>query len=895
MPDTLEPKEPRVFLAFAAPDHAAAERLRDRLKRAGIAVFPCELPTATLDRGLTESDFCLLLWSAHMQDHLDAHPADRADPAAALARELGAVDQAGAFLLVLRLDHTPMPTLLAPRRSLDGSGRTGADAAVLTDLWQRDWECGQVLRAPATFAPPGPAREDGGGGGADRSWVEAYVYNDLHAVHHLVRVPPEVSGRELRQIVAEQLLLRDRVALMAGKVGMRLRYDLIRDGEVIADAHRRLRIVDGTVLELAVRYQSWNHDRTAREWVLRGDTRSSCDDEAAGTLQHRVIRALFDRALGHLAPGLGSAAFRLAPASRQVATEPDVDAAAEDAAPPEAAGPLPLTLPSHAVDDLDAGPRSLLLDHSPPFLSPAVDDLDARAGTRTETDPETRVAVHVTADLPSRVQVGKVVSVVCHLSRAAIEVAAGRVGDQGRIAADPSRDLTLHLLPRTNVEVVKEDRTDVPVPAAGRPQEVFFDVRPTHTGTCRVWVVVRQGPLPLLTLELEACSTADPPAGQATPTSTRAEVELGDSAEGLEDIPWLSVVEIDRGPDTVYRFDLRSTTLNVMVTFESAPLRNRAAYVENLFRRIESRWLSTAGDLRSFQEELREFGGELLTELFPEPLQKILWDYRDRLRQLVVLSSEPFIPWELVHLKEPGGPLPDGSWFLAELGLVRWLYCGDGAYPTQSLHARDHRVRVLCPDYVDPALRLTHTPGERQFLIDRLGARPVTPREREVREMLRAGDFDVLHFAGHGLAGSADLANARILLEGRREHGSYVRTQLSATTVEQQAQLAAPNGDRPLVVLNACQVGRAGARLSSLGGFAHAFLNRGAGAFISSLWSVGDEPASIFVTTLYEQLLQGSPMSEAVTQARTAAKNAGDGTWLAYAVYAHPQARLHLT
>jgi hypothetical protein len=106
---------------------------------------------------------------------------------------------------------------------------------------------------------------------------------------------------------------------------------------------------------------------------------------------------------------------------------------------------------------------------------------------------------------------------------------------------------------------------------------------------------------------------------------------------------------------------------------------------------------------------------------------------------------------------------------------------------------------------------------------------------------------------------------------------------------------AAPNGDRPLVVLNACQVGRAGARMSSLGGFAQAFLNRGAGAFISGMWSIGDQPASTFMTTLYGELLKGRPMSQAATRAREKARRAGDGTWLAYAVYAHPLATLSVT
>ncbi len=62
--------------------------------------------------------------------------------------------------------------------------------------------------------------------------------------------------------------------------------------------------------------------------------------------------------------------------------------------------------------------------------------------------------------------------------------------------------------------------------------------------------------------------------------------------------------------------------------------------------------------------------------------------------------------------------------------------------------------------------------------------------------------------------------------------------------------------------------------------------------FVSSLWAVGDEPARTFVETLYGRLLEGDTVSEATISARRAARDAGDLTWLAYTVYAHPHARV---
>jgi len=216
--------------------------------------------------------------------------------------------------------------------------------------------------------------------------------------------------------------------------------------------------------------------------------------------------------------------------------------------------------------------------------------------------------VNVAADMPSQLQVGKVASVTCRVSRDEIDAAAGRARADGRIAADPSRRITLEVLPKANVEVVGEDRADVPVPGVAETSDAYFDIRPTDIGICQVWVVVRQGPVPLLTLRLEAPAALEPQAVPIARYPVEAKVAVG-VATGLEDGTWLSVVEMERGPDAVYRYELRSTTLKILATFESPPLRHRAEYVANLYREIENRWLTSNGDVEAFQEELREFGG----------------------------------------------------------------------------------------------------------------------------------------------------------------------------------------------------------------------------------------------------------------------------------------------
>ena len=100
------------------------------------------------------------------------------------------------------------------------------------------------------------------------------------------------------------------------------------------------------------------------------------------------------------------------------------------------------------------------------------------------------------------------------------------------------------------------------------------------------------------------------------------------------------------------------------------------------------------------------------------------------------------------------------------------------------------------------------------------------------------------------------------------------------------------DGAGPLVVLNACQIGISGEELSSLGGFARAFLEAGAQAFVSCLWSVQGRPSRIFVETLYNRLLEGDSIGEAAVRARTAARTDDDpATWLGFIIYARPDAK----
>jgi CHAT domain-containing protein len=228
------------------------------------------------------------------------------------------------------------------------------------------------------------------------------------------------------------------------------------------------------------------------------------------------------------------------------------------------------------------------------------------------------------------------------------------------------------------------------------------------------------------------------------------------------------------------------------------------------------------------------------------------------------------------------------------MGLVRWLHNVNGL-PPLTLQLRPNKAWYVIPDYPYPDWQLPETAKERQYLVDKFNATPVEPQPNPVLQLLTAaGSFDLLHFACHGEAEQDNISRARVVLEGRIEGQNFVPAYLNASTIEQYARLRGPDGLQAIVVLNACQTGRLGYKLTGIGGFAQAFLRAGAGAFVGTLWSVGDIPARAFTEAFYDALQEGKSIAEATTAARAKARADGDATWLAYVVYAHPEAKLTL-
>jgi len=357
----------------------------------------------------------------------------------------------------------------------------------------------------------------------------------------------------------------------------------------------------------------------------------------------------------------------------------------------------------------------------------------------------------------------------------------------------------------------------------------------------------------------------------------------------FEDYFTIQVQEARFGADTKFLYVVSCPRLGISERFESLPLRARSDYIAATLADVKRAW-DDHGAGAAYLETLQDIGADLFGTLFPEDLRALLWANRSKLAPMVLRADEPDVPWELIHLKPANGTRQKAPAFLGQLGMLRWPFDG---YPQATLRARPGRVRVLCPDRAGPAAPGAGVRKEADFLEQRLGASSLPGTEAALRTLLRGGDFDLLHFSGHGVADPKDIGSAKLLLTQVLEGGGAVKLRyLTARAVEQNARLRRDDGSGPLVVLNACQLGRGGDQLTGSGGFAKAFLSTGAAAYVAALWSIHDTPAHDFVTSFYDRLLAGDTVAESAAAAREKARAAGDATWLSYVIYARPDARL---
>lgn len=282
--------------------------------------------------------------------------------------------------------------------------------------------------------------------------------------------------------------------------------------------------------------------------------------------------------------------------------------------------------------------------------------------------------------------------------------------------------------------------------------------------------------------------------------------------------------------------------------------------------------------------------GYRVADKVPDELFTLLAEVAKRVEgrppTLLLLTEEPYVPWELAWVDPPIAPGAAG--FLGTQAVVgRWALKRRRPPQRPPDTAPATAMAAIWGVYDEQGswARLKEAEAEGAELTRRYGADRVDAKTELVFRCIN-GDpaADVLHFALHGNYDPNGAENGLALTDGRM---------LDPIEVE---GATAPLS--PFVFLNACQVGAGQEVLGDYAGLAQAFLSAGACAVVAPLWSVNDAQARELALAFWEAVLAGASPA-AVLRDRRAALGAepalDSGVPFAYQFFGHPAMTLKPT
>jgi hypothetical protein len=460
---------------------------------------------------------------------------------------------------------------------------------------------------------------------------------------------------------------------------------------------------------------------------------------------------------------------------------------------------------------------------------------------------------------PDTVRVGETFSLL-------LRIGVSEGGAELKSFAVPAGGLdVLLVLHAPGLRVLRGERQTLRVPAEGNSEPAMFELVADSPGAQKISVTAWQDGSYLGELLVELTALAHTPGGQ--PQSVRAELgrEIVDGAVTL-------VVRYDPARNA-YRFQFHDidNPREEVHALSNPPGPLVEELVNELDRLAEGRTGYSAAETRDY---LQDAGARLWQQLLPQRVRDQFWERQHRIRQLTIIADGDAVPWELLYPMDPGH---DAGFLVEQFPVSRDLF--DRPPLVRSLRLHPARF-VLPPDSPEAA-------GDEIAGLQRLvqaGRSPdaVLSEFTPLRKLINQGGFGLLHFACHNsfspVAGSSISLGSRPFTVTNMQSARINHSLVSST---------------PVIFLNACRTAGAAATYNGLDGWAEAFMQAGAGAFVGSLWAVTDGAAREFAQEFYHQLRGGLRLGEAVTAARrSAASQPGDPTWLAYTVYGDPSARL---
>ncbi len=363
------------------------------------------------------------------------------------------------------------------------------------------------------------------------------------------------------------------------------------------------------------------------------------------------------------------------------------------------------------------------------------------------------------------------------------------------------------------------------------------------------------------TAETASSATSAPPADQGIHAS-----------RDKEPTTRITIEEKGSGDNVVYRFSALGETAAVPLHEVSVQPR----FLEELTRHLY--------DPTTTDHE--RFGRLLCAYFFPDALKPVL--QKPGGVTLVLDREAAALPWEMACVDGASGTLRFGLDFALSRQLRTQLTSAPAVTPSS---ADGLRVLVIADPAAGPKQSLpdARREGEAVFELFEEWRRKNKARCRLVRcigpedsdplallDLLLQGDFDVIHFSGHGTFDAAHPDRS----------GWVLGDKLVFTAREMFRARRVPR----LVFASACwSSALPGKQVHDTGrgivGLAEAFMSMGVENYIGAARPVSSHLSAMLAVDFYRQALDGESFDKALCHARKAIYSAGDGTWGAFQLY----------
>lgn len=278
------------------------------------------------------------------------------------------------------------------------------------------------------------------------------------------------------------------------------------------------------------------------------------------------------------------------------------------------------------------------------------------------------------------------------------------------------------------------------------------------------------------------------------------------------------------------------------------------------------------------KKKMENIGTGLYEALFSTDFKNFYWkNMHNQMKNVVLISNEPWIPWELIRpISKEKSNQQEHKFFCEQFNLTRWI---GHAVSSDSIYIND--IALVVESSKLPSAR-KEVAAIKKLFIDKPIAE-YRPTSADLMNIIDDRGCSLLHIISHGEYDKNNPDRSPLILAKNEK--------FTPANIGHENALSK---SKPFVFLNACNTGNTGYTLTGIGGWPEAFVLRAScSCFIGTLWATVDESAYRFAEELYRGLFEGLTIGEAVRKARVSIRtDPTDPTWLSYVVYADPMAKI---